>query len=645
MHGYSSVSEYLHVCAAVTIAMQKGSGEFQQCNIVMHGPPKSGKSSVKQLILGQPTCETEVDTPVIENAVHAVQPSPGERFVVVNEESLLITLANEAKKYIKIPPVSSEEEGMAFLSHSAQQLVPSYSSEPQMYTPKPKVLQDIECHLKFAEPSFPLFGSQWYHLIDTGGLLQLSDVFPLVYRYPSVNIIVIRLNDDLDSKHSMQYEAKCTVQDHLARSNRDFIISMCQTTASQAATGSPVTRVMIIGTHLDHLADAPPKVKEFDRSLLSIRKEFEDVLVCKSAHETIFAVNAIAEGRQREEYTRALQDSISIATRQHASRVSVRLRWLAYLLELQRDTWVLRTADCYRIGEAFGMGEMDVQRALRFFEKSSFILYFPDDIPDLVLTKVEPFIHRLSCLIMTSCQPRLHNSIQEHAKLREKGVFHKNFLELVFREFPKDLHDEEFLKLLECLKIAICIGEGEYFLLSTLSPYPTYKHTFQMSCVPLVFSWGERILPQGFFFTVAVELLGKSNESNFSFSLRDDIAQWREEVQISETNYKIPGVLKLSNKIKWIQASYSGSVRHCPTLYKVVDFAIQKTVKRFEHTNLGSPMITCLCPLSENQNHYCIISEDGKEFTCALDMSKTGPVTPNMLCWWMNESKVFFPIS
>ena len=53
------------------------------------------------------------------------------------------------------------------------------------------------------------------------------------------------------------------------------------------------------------------------------------------------------------------------------------------------------------------------------------------------------------------------------------------------------LPDEEFLKLLECLKIAVHVGEGEYFLPSALSLEPSSNElAFEMHSVPLVFSWG-----------------------------------------------------------------------------------------------------------------------------------------------------------
>ena len=82
-----------------------------------------------------------------------------------------------------------------------------------------------------------------------------------------------------------------------------------------------------------------------------------------------------------------------------------------------------------------------------------------------------------------------------------------------------------------------------------------------------------------------------SKESSWSFKLRTDIPQWQDEVQVSERDGKIPGVVKLSNRVRWIQVSFSGSPRHCPTIKEAVNVAVQKARKRFgPHMRVGPSM-------------------------------------------------------
>ena len=651
--------------AAVAKAMEEGEGDMFQSNIVLHGPPGAGKSSVKRLIIGLPPLpkEKHTSTDIVENAVRAISTSQMKHFKVIENEELIGMIANEVdhhKPKIKDEEKSnnnqtkaevSENEPLQFTAKPApvsttvnigSSLHSDEGSLPPQVSLKATSIQSIRNRLSKARGPVKIFDSHWHHVVDSGGQPQFQDILPLVYRNPSFNIVVVRLTDGLDIKPKVCFYEKgqnvYTLPDHLAPSNRHSIISMCQMAASQASLGGFAPYVMIVGTHRDMLGrNSEAKIREWNQGLASIKEEFGNVLIPKSAEEIIFAVNTMApEGDERQEYTQELQECITAVTEQHASPVKVPLRWLAYQLDLDKGEGVVRISECNKIGEGLGMEKEDVKFALQFFTKVAMIFYFPEDIPDLVLTKMDPFIGKLSKLVKASFIPPKFFPTDESSKLSKKGLFHKSFLAKAFRDMKTDiLQDEDFLKLLVCLKIAVHVGEGEYFLPSALSLEPSSNEfTCEMHSVPLVFSWGERILPHGFFFTVAVELLGRSKEKgDMKFELRTDKVQCREEIQLNAVDGKIPGVVKLINRTRWIQVCSSSQARYCLTIYKAVNTAVEKTVKRFEHTGIGSPIVTVLCPIKDHKDHYCLLSADKGEFTCSADKSRTGSVTPNMLCW------------
>ena len=648
-------------------AMSEGGGNLSQSNIVMHGPPGAGKTSLKRVILGQPPLpkEEQNSTNIIENAVRAVRTERLKQFEVVDNEQMIENLARVVQelannRHPKVQPI-----------HRSQ-ITPSVEEDTSLSSPAlffydedlpdiqisdnpshPTALHSINKMLKSVTPSSEMFDSQWYHLIDSGGQPQFYDILPLVYRSPAINIVVIRLTEQLDDRPKVTYHCQgrddYELPDKLLLTNRQFIVRMCQTAANCAKSGGPVSYVMVVGTHKDILDKkgkeaSKSKIKKLNDELKKELKEF-GLLIYKSDDddEIIFDINTMATGEERQKYTEELQQAISEVVEENSERRPVPLKWFAFQLELAKGGGVVRMEKCYKVWKKeLEMKEADVKNALVYFSRAALLMYFPDDIPDLVLTKVDPLIDRLSLLVKASFKVPKRTLRDQCKKLREKGLFDKSFLIKVLAagKFSSgDLQNDEFLKLLESLKIAVHIEGEEYFLPSALSFEPLSGNCeLDQSSVSLAFCWDERYLPHGFFFTVAIELLNISDEAGDSiFILRKDqqgIVQCREEIQVSGKQGKVPGVVKLMDRKKWIQVSYSGEESFCPVIHNAVDTAIHRAVDRFQHTGLDYPSVRYLCPLLRDQGvHYCYLSPDQQSITCSLDNEKTGPVTTDMKCW------------
>ena len=663
--------------------MAEGGGELKHLNTVLHGPPGSGKSSLKRAILGEdPLPEgNQNSTDIMKNAVRAVSMDRLKSFAIITNEDLVELLAkamlNEIKKIkerkstaadsgnkprgneplpnvsaierkeIKQRPVRHNEQSHRDIAvptnTSASKDFPDSSSESVSPT-----LSKIRDMLKNGKFSSDLFNSEWHHLIDSGGQSQYQDIFPFLYKCPSFQIVLMRLIDGLDEKLPNCYTVKgknaLENQQRLQLTNRQYIEKMCQI----AASANPPSKVMIVGTHKDKLGDdAEAKIEELNQALEDIKEKYDDVLICKSDDEIIFDINTMAKGKEREEYTQELQVIMREVFQELATSTTVPFRWLAFQLDISKGNGVVNMEYCHKSGKAVGMEVAAIKSALMYLNKAALLLYYPNDIPDVILTSVDPLVSKLSQLVKASFITPKRALRTKCERLRDTGIFNLKFLEHISEDTPSSLSNDLFLKLLLCLRIADYVGNDEYFLPSALSldqpceiasPEQQNKAD-ENKCTPVGFTFNKRILPHGFFFTVAIAFLSAS--SDFVFELCPSKRQFRQEIVFEEKSHIIPGIVTLTDRNTWIQVSTNTPAKYCQNIFKSVKIAIHKAMARFERTTrLDPPNVVSLCTIHPNSDHYCTPTPDKKYVTCSKSKA-VGAAPDDMLCW-MSESKLCY---
>ena len=448
--------------------MAEGGGELKHLNTVLHGPPGSGKSSLKRAILGEdPLPEgNQNSTDIMKNAVRAVSMDRLKSFNIITNEDLVELLAkamlNEIKKIKErkstaadsgnkprgnepLPNVSaikSNEIKQQTVRHNEQShrdiAVPTNTSASKDFPDSSSesvspTLSKIRDMLKNGKFSSDLFNSEWHHLIDSGGQSQYQDIFPFLYKNRSFQIVLMRLIDGLDEKLPNCYTVKgknaLENQQRLQLTNRQYIEKMCQI----AASANPPSKVMIVGTHKDRLGDdAEAKIEKLNQALEDIKKKYDDVLICKSDDEIIFDINTMAKGEEREEYTQELQEIMRDVFEELATSTTVPFRWLAFQLDISKGNGVVNMDYCHKSGKAVGMKVAAIKSALMYLNKAALLLYYPNDIPDVILTSVDPLVSKLSQLVKASFITPKRALRTKCERLRDTGIFDLEFLEHMF---------------------------------------------------------------------------------------------------------------------------------------------------------------------------------------------------------------------
>ncbi len=634
----------------------------------MHGPAEAGKTCVQKLILGEPP-PADRRTPIIENAVRAVRfirasqtENPGEIKVIDYDELIDIiastimdyhqkSSSNEQPKHDPLKMDESDQLERRTLEETELQESPEQAQilsgqESKIDTTNSVVMNDIKTKSKTSDKlQKMIFLLEWYHIFDSGGQPQFLDLLPLIFQNISLTIVVIRLTDYLHEKKTVCISENSDGETrNLAKSllltNYEFIQMTCETAAARGS------KVMIVATHRDQLGDKADKiVDDFNQSLKDIGNKFEESLIFKSVDEIIFDLNAISEGEERQKTTALLQKCINHActnARTSSLPAEIPLKWIVFQLKLFKelnDVNVIDIEQCYNsAAKPLGMNKPDMSKALRYLTDAGLLLHISNDIP--VLTKFDPLIDKLSQLVLASNHLPNPTSRPDCKRLCNSGLFKLNFLEEVFKNLNRKRHNldnDTFLKIIVCLRIAMRIGD-EYFLPSALAvSLPPSTTPIRMECTPLAYFWN-MYLPYGFFFTVIIYLMEKSQ--SFHFKLADRYTQHRSEIRMCEDSNKIPGVIQLTNRNTWIQVSTSSSKHHCPTIHQLVSNAIERTIEHFRQKTVNvmkPPEITYICPSCETQDHYCILTPNSKEYSCSVDRSVNEVVDERMLCWFSQQ--------
>ena len=658
---------------AMAAALKDGSVKVKVTLLTMHGAPASGKTSVKDLLLGNPPAKERHSTPVATCAARAIArskiaaylPEKGEIVVweIVGAEELMVMLSESIKKFgenrSSVTPETSQVELDANQADSKQE--------------ESDTAQRLLSLLRTASTSDRL-QTHWIYMIDSGGQPQFQEVLPLFIRNNSINIVTTKLFEKLSDRPKFEYVLRgkhmCPPSD-LQLTNEELIQAVFRSLTSvksvtvKHAKGHPSKpHFMIIGTFADKASQCEESLKEKNQRLLAILEQYEKVRIDSNPanDEIIFAVNAIAT-EDREELTAWLRSQIT-SNEEATLSIDVPIKWFALELELvsiaeKNNSYVLTIQECERAGKRLQVEPDDLKHALVFFSEVAIFLYIPEVLPELVFVTKQPILNKVSDLFsLTFGDARIILKGRQlppgsQRRLKREGIFTKAVLRCLPDGFIEGLFmEEEFLKMLVHIRVAAPIihegGETEYFLPCVLprGTLPeTEKQPFLNNSNPLVITWDVEPVPTGLFPALVVSLL--SSQEHPGLSLQKKFSQFRNAVRLS---WSLGGAVLLEDKHYWLELCYSGHASQCLSVRTAILKGISEAQKQL-HYDTSPPQLGFPCTFCSDSTklpHLCLVNcltnpdhslrglapSSLYQMTCTSDgVTTTTVVEPKQMAW------------
>ena len=550
----------------------------------MYGVAGSGKTSSKELIIGNPPPKERESTPL------AVRPATVYRINLEGKAWAKLSTLEERKTFLaraliahvpnlvsrllaaqsdNLSPASIHDQTGAIqrtetLSLQPLHVVPPGTSPTSDSLPSNKkqeassingtALQSVaidEDLVKLMDrvsaTEIPLADFHLLQMIDSGGQPQFHEILPIFMRQLSFYIFVFRLCDQLSSHPKIEFyvDGKSVGTPYTSTDTIEQLFQHCIRTmhthnSSSSSSRKQVScpRILILGTH----ADKEKKSKETrnqknEKFLELLLPMLENHVIYSnlSLKEVVFPLNAKLPGDS--EYKIAEQIREVLLDDSFIKSADLPLKWFALEVLLEEmvrahKRGVLSKNECCTAAiEKLHFEEDSFEAAIHYLDELSVLFYYPNILPNIVFADPQILLDKVTELVFASIQIAKHKALSgEWRKFHECALitikfisqpeFNKHYVPGLFE--PKDL-----VKLFERLLIFATFSNTEYIvpaLLHNLDKEKVAKHraSVSSSLPPLAIYFTDGYPMRGIFCSLTCFLASSENNTPAAWSILVD---------------------------------------------------------------------------------------------------------------------------
>ena len=373
-------------------AMKHGHIKAWLCKLLMYGAAGSGKTSTKELILGNPPPVDRVSTPL------AMRPTTVYRVNLEGKEWAKLTTLEERKMFLaralikaapnlvhymlatrpteassntnkpistvaetqvkskdqsspdqhKLPPIDDQPPSASTEPASLDDVEPDETSDSEVDDILQSIATDEELVKLMDQLSTtvdPLVAFRILQIIDSGGQPQFHEILPIFLRQLSFYIFVFRLCDELASRPIVEYyiDGKPVGTPVTSTQTIEQLFQHCAQTMhshrSSSGNEGECPQILVIGTHKDKQKFFKETRDEKNRKILKLlQPTLGKQIVYHNVHtkEVIFPLNAKKPGRKEKDIIDQIREVL--LSENSITSADIPLKWFALEILLEEMT-------------------------------------------------------------------------------------------------------------------------------------------------------------------------------------------------------------------------------------------------------------------------------------------------------------------